>query len=290
MPIFTVRGSAMSAPEIRDLRAQLGMTGQELADALNAYRPRSLKADRNIVSRWERGEYTPNQHYQCALYRLAGDAVQASPPAASTPLPPGESMDMHALADLIREHGPREIADIVGRPERKVLEGMREGWDLIDWEVDRSLQGIAYFYRRPRYRAPANPEIAHLRAELALREGEAWQLKIVGHTEHDDDRARELAVRMREITRRLEAIDPEAIAAQLNAMRALPEGFPGREDRIADWQTRYDAVKRPSAPPIDAVIYVHTDDRERYREAVETSPNPVIAIYKSETPDANRQP
>lgn len=60
----------MTPSEIHDIRIRLGLSQQGLADAINEIDP-LLRADRNIVSRWERGKNTPTPHYQAALKILA---------------------------------------------------------------------------------------------------------------------------------------------------------------------------------------------------------------------------
>lgn len=62
----------MTGDEIRALRGRLGCSQQGLADRLKAIMP-TLRADRNIVSRWERGINRPNAHAQEALRRLMED-------------------------------------------------------------------------------------------------------------------------------------------------------------------------------------------------------------------------
>lgn len=66
----TLGMTVMTSSDIRALRLRLGLSQQGLADRLNTIDP-LLKADRNIVSRWERGKNTPNAHYLAALDRLA---------------------------------------------------------------------------------------------------------------------------------------------------------------------------------------------------------------------------
>lgn len=59
----------MTPSDIKNLRQRLGLSQQGLADAINEIDP-LLRADRNIVSRWERGKNTPTPHYQAALRKL----------------------------------------------------------------------------------------------------------------------------------------------------------------------------------------------------------------------------
>lgn len=60
----------MTPEFIKEIRERLGLSQQGLADAVNAVDP-LLRADRNIVSRWERGLFKPNAHYQAALRKVA---------------------------------------------------------------------------------------------------------------------------------------------------------------------------------------------------------------------------
>ena len=60
----------MTPDDIKKLRQRLGLSQQGLADAINAENP-LLSADRNIVSRWERGMNKPSVHYLAVLQVLA---------------------------------------------------------------------------------------------------------------------------------------------------------------------------------------------------------------------------
>ncbi len=60
---------SMTGDDIRTLRERLGLSQQGLADRITDIDP-LIRADRNIVSRWERGVHRPNAHATAALVRL----------------------------------------------------------------------------------------------------------------------------------------------------------------------------------------------------------------------------
>jgi DNA-binding transcriptional regulator YiaG len=62
----------MTPDEIRALRESIGLSQQGLADRLHEINP-LLQANRNTVSRWERGYQAPGPHYLAALRQIADE-------------------------------------------------------------------------------------------------------------------------------------------------------------------------------------------------------------------------
>ncbi len=272
----------MEATTIRDLREHIGLSQQGLADRINGY-SHHFAADRNIVSRWERRESVPSPLYRAALYRVRVEAHRAAGMAdqASSIGPPGTSMDRHALAVLIREHGILEMTSAVNDKARMFVDGLVEGWDLIDWTVNTSAPGIVIFARYPRNATPVNPEVAHLREELSLLGEEDHQLHIAQSSVPDYcwDRREQVRRRRGEINQRFLEIDPDRISQELAHWRSLGAEFPGQPDRVAELETQLASFVRSGNEAIEGVVYIHTNDRTAYQDVIADSEFPLVALY-----------
>ena len=53
-------------------------------------------------------------------------------------------MTQQQMADLIREHGARRMAECVGDFAKQFVAGVRAGWDLSNWTI-RQAPGVVLF-------------------------------------------------------------------------------------------------------------------------------------------------